>query len=473
MRSLPVCTVLVRSHTCPTSRDRSPTPSSRTSPSSRVPSLPCPSSRVPYRTRPSSPYRVSACTRSTPRVPCVRLWLPTYTSRGLAGLAPLAGFPDESRWRMVLTARQEASRHMRVDHTGVAVAGDMECTGSSCSPPNPLTAKLSTPPCLFPPNPRTCWPPSLLPHAILCSPLTFLTLAAYSLLSSSLLAGLGEGRGGQHRHYTALLPCGCAGGSGGRGGGQHSTRLGRDERASGLGRLKQGHLASSEDCSGASAALCSLSHNQLMAPPCSRLANSLLALALSPFLPSLPTDQLCVCALQVEGRGGGQHRRFLTPLPCGRAVACGDGREAALPVAATKESIGVGLASQGTSPALLPSSLSLSVLQFCLLDFINFSPAFPSLVQPTHWLLLPTFRLPPPPSPVAVQVPVCGDGRGQLCQSLPQGRVSGCAWPIKATGHREKTVAEKLSSRPAAAVVAAEAAAAAAAAVGGEGFEAG
>ncbi|CAI5947662.1 unnamed protein product [Closterium sp. NIES-64] len=362
------------------------------------------------------------------------------------------------------------SHFTHVDHTGVAVAGDMECTGSSCSPPNPLTAKLSTPPCLFPPNPRTCvgfhvslasstssltalchtqetslpqvvnsstlhsCTRSLSLHALVFAslliallfslisppsslhppPFLFLSrfarshsinsqasssgggtwtakaaaalhpthpqaaksAAAYSLLSSSLLAGLGEGRGGQHRHYTALLPCGCAGGSGGRGGGQHSTRLGRDERASGLGRLKQGHLASSEDCSGASAALCSLSHNQLMAPPCSRLANSLLALALSPFLPSLPTDQLCVCALQVEGRGGGQHRRFLTPLPCGRAVACGDGREAALPVAATKESIG-------------------------------------------------------------------------------------------ATGHREKTVAEKLSSRPAAAVVAAEAAAAAAAAVGG------
>ncbi|CAI5986517.1 unnamed protein product [Closterium sp. NIES-65] len=57
-----------------------------------------------------------------------------------------------------------------------------------------------------------------------------------------------------------------------------------------------------------------------------------------------------------------------------------------------------------------------------------------------------------------------GMGAGQLCQSLPQGRVSGWAWPLKATGHREKTVAEKLSSRPAAAVVAAEAAAAAAAA---------
>ncbi|CAI5974087.1 unnamed protein product [Closterium sp. NIES-65] len=77
-----------------------------------------------------------------------------------------------------------------------------------------------------------------------------------------------------------------------------------------------------------------------VAPPLSRLANAVPSLALSPFIPSLPTDQLCVCALQVEGRGGGQHRRFPTPLPCGRAGTHGDGREAALPIAATRESTG-------------------------------------------------------------------------------------------------------------------------------------
>ncbi|CAI5993119.1 unnamed protein product [Closterium sp. NIES-65] len=44
-----------------------------------------------------------------------------------------------------------------------------------------------------------------------------------------------------------------------------------------------------------------------VAPPLSRLANAVPSLALSPFIPSLPTDQLCVCAVQVEGRGGGQH----------------------------------------------------------------------------------------------------------------------------------------------------------------------
>ncbi|CAI5993107.1 unnamed protein product [Closterium sp. NIES-65] len=83
-----------------------------------------------------------------------------------------------------------------------------------------------------------------------------------------------------------------------------------------------------------------------VAPPLSRLANAVPSLALSPFIPSLPTDQLCVCALQVEGRGEGQHRRFPTPLICGRAGTRGDGREAALPIPATRESIGVGLASQ-------------------------------------------------------------------------------------------------------------------------------
>ncbi|CAI6007165.1 unnamed protein product [Closterium sp. NIES-64] len=77
-----------------------------------------------------------------------------------------------------------------------------------------------------------------------------------------------------------------------------------------------------------------------VAPPLSRLANAVPSLALSPFIPSLATDQLCVCALQVEGRGGGQHRRFPTPLPRGRAGTRGDGREAALPIAAPRESIG-------------------------------------------------------------------------------------------------------------------------------------
>ncbi|CAI6007193.1 unnamed protein product [Closterium sp. NIES-64] len=51
-----------------------------------------------------------------------------------------------------------------------------------------------------------------------------------------------------------------------------------------------------------------------LSPPClcpSHLSNLLMS--------GLPTDQLCVCALQVEGRGGGQHRRFPTLLPYGRA----------------------------------------------------------------------------------------------------------------------------------------------------------
>ncbi|CAI5966443.1 unnamed protein product [Closterium sp. NIES-64] len=37
----------------------------------------------------------------------------------------------------------EYVRVQQVAHTGVVVAGDMECRGSSCSSPNPPTAKLS------------------------------------------------------------------------------------------------------------------------------------------------------------------------------------------------------------------------------------------------------------------------------------------------------------------------------------------
>ncbi|CAI5949509.1 unnamed protein product [Closterium sp. NIES-64] len=103
-----------------------------------------------------------------------------------------------------------------------------------------------------------------------------------------------------------------------------------------------------------------------MAPPCSRLANSLLALALSPFLPSLPTDQLCVCALQVEGRGRGQHRHSLTPLPGGRAGTRGEGREAALPVAATRESIEVPVCGDGRGAALPVAATRESNMALCM-----------------------------------------------------------------------------------------------------------
>ncbi|CAI5968879.1 unnamed protein product [Closterium sp. NIES-65] len=149
-----------------------------------------------------------------------------------------------------------------------------------------------------------------------------------------------EGRGGgQHRRFLTPLPCGRAGTCGD--GREAALTLVATRESIGVGLAPQGVDQLQVTPSG------------VVAPPCSHLANSLLALALSPFLPSLPTDQLCVCALQVEGRGGGQHRRYLTPLPCGRVGTRGDGREAALPVAATGESIGVGLASQGTSASPL------------------------------------------------------------------------------------------------------------------------
>ncbi|CAI5986835.1 unnamed protein product [Closterium sp. NIES-65] len=42
--------------------------------------------------------------------------------------------------------------HGLVAYTGVAVVGDMECTGSSCSPPNPPTAKYPALPLFFQPS---------------------------------------------------------------------------------------------------------------------------------------------------------------------------------------------------------------------------------------------------------------------------------------------------------------------------------
>ncbi|CAI7766063.1 unnamed protein product [Closterium sp. NIES-53] len=118
----------------------------------------------------------------------------------------------------------------QVAHSGVAVAGDMECTGSSCSPPKPP----------FKPEP------------------------------------LVEGRGiGSTLPLPRTHPslCGRAGGSGGRGGGEHSTRLGWDGRVSGLGFLKQG---------------------EPLFPRTLLLLLGLLSMLTSVFAPSLP---LCFCML--------------------------------------------------------------------------------------------------------------------------------------------------------------------------------
>ncbi|CAI7896497.1 unnamed protein product [Closterium sp. NIES-54] len=215
------------------------------------------------------------------------------------------------------------------------------------------------------------------------------------------LAGGGEGCGGQHRHFRTPLPGGHAGrdahGKAGRraaGGRSHLVLLqlpcarSHALQLSSLNPLPASPCLVYFACISCLHALLHLSLETAplvgtgshaadpltsVAPPLSRLATAVLSLALSPFIPSLPTDQLCVCALQEEGRGGGQHRRFPTPLPCGRAGTRGDGREAALPITAPRESIGVGLAPQGTSPPLLPSLLSLSAPQFRLLISLSCS----------------------------------------------------------------------------------------------------
>ncbi|CAI5974044.1 unnamed protein product [Closterium sp. NIES-65] len=207
--------------------------------------------------------------------------------------------------------------------------------------------------------------PSHLPCMLCSCTFTLRPLATYSPALRVCLAGGGEGCGVSTAIPSRLSPAAVQRGT-------HTGRLG-------------GGLPGKESPGAAAAALCSLSLTAKfpqplaclamscasvqvppqvqplglqfvtwpppVAPPLSRLANAVPSLALSPFIPSLATDQLCVCALQVEGRGGGQHRRFPTPLPRGRAGTRGDGREAALPIAAPRESIGV--------RCLIPSSLFL------------------------------------------------------------------------------------------------------------------
>ncbi|CAI5957939.1 unnamed protein product [Closterium sp. NIES-65] len=98
-------------------------------------------------------------------------------------------------------------------------------------------------------------------------------------------------------------------------------------------------------------------------------------LCLGPFLAIPLTTALSVPCWR--GGAWGQHRRSLTPLPCGRAGACGDGRETAqqqIEVAALRESMGLGMASQGTLPSSLPvlSRSSFSIPLACLHSLASF-----------------------------------------------------------------------------------------------------
>ncbi|CAI5968861.1 unnamed protein product [Closterium sp. NIES-65] len=165
-----------------------------------------------------------------------------------------------------------------------------------------------------------------------------------------------------------------------------------------------------------------------VAPPCSRLANSLLALALSPFLPSLPTDQLCVClAGGGEGRGSTPTLPHAPPLwPCrypwgweggSTASRCHKGEyqghlasseDGALPLAATRESIGP---ERGREHSSMGGTVA-SRLSFTP------PPLFHPLLRPEegreHWskggteaTLLssspPSLRLPPPHFPTRLR----------------------------------------------------------------------
>ncbi|CAI6007213.1 unnamed protein product [Closterium sp. NIES-64] len=135
----------------------------------------------------------------------------------------------------------------------------------------------------------------------------------------------GGGVWGQHRHSLTPLPGGRAGrdahGKAGRGlQGKESPGSAAAALFS-LSRLTakfpQPLACLAMSCAALGSAVCDLASTSVPSPlpPCKFRSS----LALSPIIPSLPTDQLCVCALQVEGRGGGQHRCFPTPLPCGRA----------------------------------------------------------------------------------------------------------------------------------------------------------
>ncbi|CAI5961860.1 unnamed protein product [Closterium sp. NIES-65] len=138
------------------------------------------------------------------------------------------------------SAQAAAALHPTHPQLKVAVAGDMECTGSSCSPPNPPAAKFL--PCLSTP---------VLSCFLCCISCFFLlqTQASGSAKASSHRPvfskvegrGVGVNTATFSRLSRVAVQVAVVGGEGG------STPLGWGGRESiGLGRLSQGHVGSGE-----------------------------------------------------------------------------------------------------------------------------------------------------------------------------------------------------------------------------------
>ncbi|CAI7923511.1 unnamed protein product [Closterium sp. NIES-54] len=223
--------------------------------------------------------------------------------------------------------------------------------------------------------------------ARLTAPLTDL------LRKGSLLRGV-EGRGVGVN--TATPPhsshCGRAGGSGGRGGGQHSTRLGWEGRVSGLGRLEQGeplfpHALMLLLCLLPMLTLVFVSLPAFMLLPALLLAAPVVPLLLSPASRPIHARLSCFCplalthaslfsSLQVEGRGVGVNTAASPlPSPGGLAGAGGAAREAVRTQrATTRESIGGESAFTGMLLCFLTGNRPSLPLQFLFTTVSHPSP---------------------------------------------------------------------------------------------------
>ncbi|CAI5969483.1 unnamed protein product [Closterium sp. NIES-65] len=240
--------------------------------------------------------------------------------------------------------------------------------------------------------------------------LTLFPLAAYSPALRVCLADGGEGRGGQHRHSARLSPvavCRCAG-----------TPSGAGVQVPPQVQVCRYPLRCRCRCAGTP------SGAGVQVPPQVQVCRYPLRCRCR--CAGTPSGAALSVCLAGGGEGGGLHRHFPTPLPCGRAGTRGEGREAALPSAATRESIGLGLASQGT-----PSGAGVQVppqVQPLGLQFVTWPPpvapplsrlanAVPSLALSLFIPSLTTDQL----CVCALQVAVVG-GEGAVLHSAGAGR---------------------------------------------------
>ncbi|CAI5958145.1 unnamed protein product [Closterium sp. NIES-65] len=211
--------------------------------------------------------------------------------------------------------QQQQQQGKQSSRSGVAVAADKECTGSSCSPPNPPTAKYPALALFSQPSHSVAFHAMLAPFITL--PLSLLSVTPMRPPSPKQVAHTGVAVAGD---MELSLPS-----------------FGLQPLLTPLHSLVFLLLHASL------VSPCSISSQS--APAAEAHAGGLRGVTPSRACGLLAADTCPACWLR--GGAWGQHRRFPSPSPGGLAGTHGDGKEAALQqtdAGAARESIGVGLA---------------------------------------------------------------------------------------------------------------------------------